>query len=925
MGGMLGGRGTISTSEPMIGALRVQTSAYGMAVPIVYGRTRIPANLIWYGDFTPIAHTATQSMGGKGGGGTGVNNTTYSYQTALAMGLCEGQINSIGAVWRGKTQYADRQVAAQTLTVQAEQNTVPISLPYQITVTNASNFSSNQGVTDAGGTPFSDVSPLAPSAAGQYSRNGGTYTFHSSDAGRAVRISYQYIVPAHAETGLSQLGLSLFTGAVSQAPWGYLTSKHPTEAIGYSGLAYVASGSYDLGSNAGLDNHNFEVDALLPFSSTIRDCNPKEVLVDFLTHVGHGAGFPAGKLGDLTAYSNWCVANGLFVSPVYAEQREAQECIQELVEATGAGIVYSDGLFKIIPYGDAAITGNGVTYTPSLSPQYDLTDDDFLGDGDPIQVYRSPGADAFNLVQVEFANRANQYNLQVQPAKDQADIETFGLRPEAPQKRHFFTEQSAAQVSAQLRLQRKLYIRNTYEFRLGWRYARLEPMDIVTLTDPGLGLVRSPVRIIEIDENEEGELSVKAEELPIGVASVAIYGGQGAGGYGSSPNAQPGAVQAPLIFEPPLALSGGRNEVWMAAAGLSANWGGANVWVSFDGTSYQRIGSILGPARYGVLNTSIAAPIADPDTTNPAVVDLNTDGQLLSGSQADVDSAATLCYVGGELLSYKAATLSASRRYSLSYLRRGLYGSLSGFHPAGATFARIDQAIFKYAVPATLVGKTIYLKLTSIDAYGKMEQNLGAVSAFSYTVLGGLPAGPANLSLQSPFVGTAFTVQWSPVAGAASYPVEIWSQGVKRRSVSTMATAMTYTLESATGDGGPWRDFTVKVATVANGQTSAFSQFNITNPVPAVPAGIATSSTANSITISWAAVADVDLQDYQVWLDTTNGFTPGAGNLKYTGVDLTTTITGLASLTTYYLKVAARDKWGAGALNYSVQIAKATP
>ena len=63
-------------------------------------------------------------------------------------------------------------------------------------------------------------------------------------------------------------------------------------------------------------------------------------------------------------------------------------------------------------------------------------------------------------------------------------------------------------------LQRRLYVRNTYKFKLGIRYALLEPMDIVLLTDSALGLGGAAVRITQIEEDENGELTVAAEEIP---------------------------------------------------------------------------------------------------------------------------------------------------------------------------------------------------------------------------------------------------------------------------------------------------------------------------------------------------------------------------------------------------------------------------
>ena len=63
-------------------------------------------------------------------------------------------------------------------------------------------------------------------------------------------------------------------------------------------------------------------------------------------------------------------------------------------------------------------------------------------------------------------------------------------------------------------MQRKAYVRNTYRFKLGWRYALLEPMDIVLLTDATLGLAGKAVRLTAIEEDDNGELTVTAEEIP---------------------------------------------------------------------------------------------------------------------------------------------------------------------------------------------------------------------------------------------------------------------------------------------------------------------------------------------------------------------------------------------------------------------------
>ena len=68
---------------------------------------------------------------------------------------------------------------------------------------------------------------------------------------------------------------------------------------------------------------------------------------------------------------------------------------------------------RFIPYGDTAATGNGITFTPNVTPIYNLTDDDFKADNneDPLQVTRSDPYQAYNVWRLEIAERDNAYNL----------------------------------------------------------------------------------------------------------------------------------------------------------------------------------------------------------------------------------------------------------------------------------------------------------------------------------------------------------------------------------------------------------------------------------------------------------------------------------------------------------------------------------
>ena len=711
---------------------------------------------------------------------------------------------------------------------------------------------------------------------------------------------------------IDQIGFELFDGDHNPV-WGYLASKHPDEAVHYPFLGYVACANYDLGGSASLSNHNFEVISDITFSETIHDANPADVIEDFITNPRYGAA-PSLNMADLSEFRTYCAATNLLISPALTEQREAFEIINEIVEAVNCAVVPSPDGLKIRSYGDSAVTGNGVTFTPNLEPVYHLTDDDFLGEDQPVRVRRSRDTDAYNHCQIEYVNRFNQYNTETVEAKDQANIEMFGLRTQDPVKFDFFCEPKIARHAVQLLLQRKLYVRNEYEFELGWKYCRLEPMDIVTITDESLGLNQFPVRITRVEEDEEGVLSITAEELAVGSRSAVEYDLQSSNGYQGG-NEEPGNVNAPAIFEPPLELTDGKNQIWVAASG-GINWGGCNVWASLDNATYEMIGTIYGSARYGTLTTAI-----DADDTSMQV-QLNTSSQIFGGTLEDAEVDATLCKVGDEYINYVDATLDGSGLYTLSGMLRGRFDD-AGSHNAGESFVRIDRAVFNHDYNSNMIGKQIYLKFTSFNGLEQKEETLDEVTAYSYTINGGRPAGVKGLSLQSAFEGTSFKVQWQSTAGATGYIVQILSGGVLLREVDTTNTDYSYSMDEAKIDGIQ-RAYTVRVASKNGSIVSTFAELNISNPVPPQLLNVYTSATADSITVTWIPSEVPDLKDYQVWISTNASFDPDTTAARWTGTENACTITGLQSTTTYYVRVAARDVWKPTSWNYSSRITQAT-
>lgn len=519
-------------------------------------------------------------------------------------------------------------------------------------------------------------------------------------------------------TALQQAGLSLATGELGQAPWDYVVANHPDEALGYSEVAYVYAANYALGSGASLGNHSFEVVSELRYESS-DDANPADILEDFIPSIPF---WPTGAIADLGDYRDYCRAVGLLLSPVLDTQRTAQDFITEIMQATNSNIFWSGGQLKVVPYGDTEIDG----WVPDLTPIYDLTDDDFIPQSqgsDPVLADLTRGVDAYNYVQVEFLDRTQNYNTQVVPGTDQANIIQYGrLQNTSPYSLHSICDPVVAGTIAQLIVQRTCNIRTTYKFSLPLTYCLLEPMDLVTLTT-GTMLDQVLVRITSAAE-QNGQIDFEAEEMLVGTAHTGAYSPGGGGGYVPDYNVAPGPTNESALINPNRTLTNGDYELWLAACGTSAAWGGAEIWGSWDGDSYSKLGQIVARGRFGqVLHDFPVGP--DPDTTDTLSVDLTgVAGVLLPGSQADADNAITLCLVNEELISYENADLTSSFQYDLSYIRRGLYASTIAEAVIGDPFVRLDDAITRIPYDPGQAGQTLHIKFRSFNIFGLGLQDL---------------------------------------------------------------------------------------------------------------------------------------------------------------------------------------------------------
>ncbi len=586
-------------------------------------------------------------------------------------------------------------------------------------------------------------------------------------------------------TTLSDINGTFSTGTNSQAAWSHLSGA---AALQYPNTAWVGCINLALGGSPNVPNFNWEIQGLLRYNPTgspaIIDAEPSAIITDLLTSTTHGLAFTP-YLGSLTQFQDYCVANSIFLSLKVNQQTTMNDILTRLLQLTNSQAAWADGQLTIIPYGDQSVTGNGVTYTPNTTVQKYFTDSDYIK---PVQVTQKPSADLYNVVRLEWVDRSNNYNATVAEAKDQGDIDnSFGIRQQEMIQGHEVTNATLAQWIAQQILQRALYIRNKYVFTTTMENVAFQPGDVIALTDSLAELSNEPVRIVSVSEQNGNELQFTCEEFPAGVAVGATQTVEPGAGY--IPNSQqvPDATQPAVIFRAPQFLNNGVPEVWLGVGSAGPNWGGANILVSLDNVSYQKIGTIAPGCRYGALTAALATSATDPDTVNSFSVALDAGGTLSGGSSTDADNLTTLMLIDQELIAYSATTLNGDGTYTLgTYLRRGCYGTTIASHAIGAPWLRVDNYFFRWQIDPSSVGDTAYIKIQPWNLYGGALVSEASITPITYVI------GTAEEIPDTPPTPTGLTA-----SGAANGVMLTWV------TPNPAAVAIT-SVEYATVSTGPW-------------------------------------------------------------------------------------------------------------------------
>jgi hypothetical protein len=741
--------------------------------------------------------------------------------------------------------------------------------------------------------------------AGKGGSKGGQYTYSAAvilalgEGVMAPPVNVWGPSSTRTTTTLAKLGLGFMTGTASQAPWSYVATNWPDQALAYMDTAYVYSSNMGLGQSASVPDYGFELQRFNGFTNLLTapgwtnpvthgntpgsDVSLADVIPDFLTSTIYGMGFSgadidAASLAQFRAYQS---AQGLYFSPHLSSQEKATSIIDRWAQVANSWIYWNGTAVQFVPLGDSAISANGFTYTPDLLAACNLGPADFIPEGKggpPVEVTRKDPADCHNRTVLEICDRTRGYISSPVEYKDQQLVSTYGLRDASSTQANEICNPAVGAIAAQLIGKRAAYVRNTYKFRLGFRYIRLLPGSIVTLTEPHIGIANFPVRVRTIEEDDNGVLSLTAEELPAGIGT---YFAQNTPplltATTTSTLIDPGPVNTPAVCEPASTFAQGSSVLLVAASG-GVNWGGANVFLSLDGTDYSEIGVLTAPALQGTLTAALPAFTGtSPDTVDTLTVDATqSDGIFPSVGFANAQNATSLSWVApqpvssggnevlsgaGELLAFGAVAPTGAFTANLTYLYRGLYGTGAIAHAVGEEFTLLDASghsgsTLVYDLPANTIGKTLYLKFQSFNVFGQAEEDMASLTTYAY-VPGGAGFGSGALGVPGEPTGFGGIVQSSQVLlswnanpaidNVASYAVYrgngtstpfascalVWA-GQTTTFTDTnvnLVTGYTYYVVAANrvGDSLPSSGFNATTAGINNGQVlQSFGQFNAT-------------------------------------------------------------------------------------------------
>ena len=498
--------------------------------------------------------------------------------------------------------------------------------------------------------------------------------------------------------------------------------------------------------------------------------------------------YTAGFSDGLTQVRNYCASYGIFCSLYMDSQRSASDWLKDLCQVANCVAVFNGSQLSFCPLCEVSALGGSYTYVaPTASgPICSIDDRWYVVDGAkaPVTCLQQNQQSVFNTLDVDYADQNSDsgnvgagvagYNSNNITICDQQHAFRYGTMIGSPLGLSDYIVNPATATNVGWPVMNRQRFEDTvhYRFAVPANFSLLDPMDLITLVEPGLfggqtipasspyamgGSGKQDVRIVGMAEDADGVWTVEAERFLYGchvpsAPSVATYRPVVSG----DPLSGGGSVSTPYFFEPTVSLGGSANGLWIAVSGSDSNYGGCQILISTDnGSSYTYYGSVTGNPNMGVL-VSDYPDNPGPDTTDPLFADLSESlGELQSWTAqqqtqrlplALIDHGGSVPGPGGtvlavpyEIVCYQTVSLTGPSAYTIApTIFRAQAGTTHADHPAGSVFVDLSStaSIFKGVIPpsAAVTGSVLYFKFPTFNTLFSALQDASDCAAYSFTV-----------------------------------------------------------------------------------------------------------------------------------------------------------------------------------------------
>lgn len=440
------------------------------------------------------------------------------------------------------------------------------------------------------------------------------------------------------------------------------------------------------------------------------------LLANVILDICQRAGYDVSEI-DVTGIS------GTVDGFVLSNRSSARSMLEELQKAFLFDAIESGNKLKFIPLNQSS------SLTISVDELVPLSESKFLEIG-YVDDNELPKTLSVNYV-AKTADYQQGTQEAIRQIADNGEAETLSVA--------IVLDNDVARQLAEKLLYLRWVKRTTFTFALPIKYLRIEPSDVISLTDGGF---THTIRILK--KQISGQfISFEGEAADSATYTQTITGGAitvvGGTVY------DPGDTTAFYLDIPLLRETDNNAGFYIGVGREVSTWRGAQIYRSSDDVSYNLLSSLAVPTIGGVTLTALpTGPHNYMDRINTVDVELLYTDQLISVTEADLLNSLNSCVIGGEIIQFQTATLIGTRRYRLSNLYRGRLGTddQKASHIIGERFAMITSGgnLDRVLDASSLLNASRYYKPASVG------QSITAVIAETFTNTGrGLkPYSPAQ-------------------------------------------------------------------------------------------------------------------------------------------------------------------------------------